>query len=135
MDCPRVGYAEFNAASMHVLKADGYISMADQVNRTVTYRLILTNIVVQEDKVVQMYETMMTRHSTMLVGPTGGGKTVVLNALIKAQCHMGLPTRCQTLNPKVSNISGAQTLSIIFPRRPAPSLNYMVVWIRPAVTG
>lgn len=66
----------------------------------------------QEDKVVQMYETMMTRHSTMLVGPTGGGKTVVMNALIKAQCHLGLPTKCTTLNPKVSCLSFIICLSV-----------------------
>lgn len=58
--------------------------------------------VFQMDKVVQLYETMMTRHSSMIVGPTGGGKTVVLNTLIKAQTSMGLPTKCTTLNPKVS---------------------------------
>lgn len=37
----------------------------------------------------------------MLVGPTGGGKTVVLNTLVKAQTTMAMPTKCVTLNPKV----------------------------------
>ncbi|KAH8417458.1 hypothetical protein KR222_000260 [Zaprionus bogoriensis] len=87
IDCPRIGYPDFNAATRHVLVNDGYILLADQ-----------------EDKVVQMYETMMTRHSTMLVGPTGGGKTVVINALVKAQTHMGLPTKCIVLNPKACSV-------------------------------
>ncbi|KAH8250122.1 hypothetical protein KR026_005577 [Drosophila bipectinata] len=87
IDCPRIGYPDFNAATRHVLVNDGYILLPDQ-----------------EDKVVQMYETMMTRHSTMLVGPTGGGKTVVINALVKAQTHMGLPTKCLVLNPKACSV-------------------------------
>jgi dynein heavy chain len=44
---------------------------------------------------------MMTRHSTMVVGPTGGGKTVVINTLIGAQTSLGLPTTVHILNPKV----------------------------------
>ncbi|KAL7729890.1 hypothetical protein ACLKA6_014739 [Drosophila palustris] len=87
IDCPRIGYPDFNAAVRHVLVNDGYILLPDQ-----------------EDKVVQMYETMMTRHSTMLVGPTGGGKSVVINALIKAQTHMSLPTKCTVLNPKACSV-------------------------------
>ncbi|XP_017478046.1 PREDICTED: dynein heavy chain 10, axonemal [Rhagoletis zephyria] len=87
IDCPRIGYPDFNAAVRHTLVSDGYVLLADQ-----------------EDKVVQMYETMMTRHSTMIVGPTGGGKTVVINTLIKAQCHMGLPTKCTVLNPKACSV-------------------------------
>ena len=39
----------------------------------------------QADKVVQLYETMLTRHTVMVVGPTGGGKSVVINALAQAQ--------------------------------------------------
>jgi len=53
------------------------------------------------DKVTQLYETMMTRHSTMIIGPTGGGKTVVINTLVNAQTALGLPTSVHTLNPKV----------------------------------
>lgn len=34
---------------------------------------------------VQLYETMMTRHTTMVVGPTGGGKSVVINTLCQSQ--------------------------------------------------
>lgn len=48
----------------------------------------------QVDKVVQMYETMMTRHTTMVVGPTGGGKSVVINTLCQAQTRSLLP-KCQ----------------------------------------
>lgn len=40
----------------------------------------------------------------MIVGPTGGGKSVVINTLVKAQTAMGLATKCITLNPKVSAI-------------------------------
>ena len=42
-------------------------------------------VCLQVDKVVQMYETMLTRHTTMIVGPTGGGKSVVINTLCQSQ--------------------------------------------------
>ena len=44
----------------------------------------------------------MTRHCTMIVGPTGGGKTVIIHTIVKAQGVMGLPTKLTVLNPKVS---------------------------------
>ncbi|KAJ6635868.1 Dynein axonemal heavy chain 10 [Pseudolycoriella hygida] len=87
IDCPTVGNPDFTAAAKHVLDQQGYVAMADQ-----------------EDKVLQLYETMMTRHCTMLVGPTGGGKSVVLTSLINAQCHLGLPTKCVYLNPKACSV-------------------------------
>jgi len=59
---------------------------------------------VQVDKVVQLYETMMTRHTTMIVGPTGGGKSVVLNTLAAAQTKMGIPTKLYTINPKERSV-------------------------------
>ncbi|XP_030756931.1 dynein heavy chain 10, axonemal [Sitophilus oryzae] len=87
MDCPRVGYPDFNAAVEEALEKNRYIVLPYQV-----------------DKVVQLYETMMTRHSTMVVGPTGGGKTVVINALARAQTILGLPTKIYTLNPKACSV-------------------------------
>jgi len=59
---------------------------------------------VQVDKVVQLYETMMTRHTTMIVGPTGGGKSVVLNTLAAAQTKLGLATKLYTINPKERSV-------------------------------
>ena len=59
----------------------------------------------QVDKVVQLYETMLTRHTTMVVGNTGGGKSVVINTLAEAQTMLNLPTKLYTLNAKVHHFS------------------------------
>uniref|UniRef100_A0A8C9QGL1 Dynein axonemal heavy chain 10 n=1 Tax=Spermophilus dauricus TaxID=99837 RepID=A0A8C9QGL1_SPEDA len=83
LDCPRVRYPDFNDAVEQVLSESGYEPV---------------------DKVVQMYETMLTRHTTMIVGPTGGGKSVVINALCQAQTKLGLVTKLYILNPKAMSV-------------------------------
>ncbi|XP_076453104.1 dynein axonemal heavy chain 10-like [Babylonia areolata] len=83
LDCPRVRYPNFNDAVEEVLQDGGYVLLPQQV-----------------DKVVQMYETMLTRHTTMIVGPTGGGKSVVINTLCQAQTKLGIHTKQFTINPK-----------------------------------
>jgi len=85
LDCPRVRHPEFSETVEKVLSDEGFTVVPDQV-----------------DKVIQLYETMMTRHSTMVIGPTCGGKTVVINALCKTQTKMGLSTKLFIINPKVS---------------------------------
>ncbi|NXE97067.1 DYH10 protein, partial [Menura novaehollandiae] len=87
LDCPRVRYPDFNDAVEQVLEERGYVVLPVQV-----------------DKVVQMYETMLTRHTTMVVGPTGGGKSVVINTLCQAQNKLGLLTKLYILNPKAMSV-------------------------------
>ncbi|XP_039416979.1 dynein heavy chain 10, axonemal isoform X2 [Corvus cornix cornix] len=87
LDCPRVRYPNFNDAVEQALEERGYVALPVQV-----------------DKVVQMYETMLTRHTTMVVGPTGGGKTVVINTLCQAQNKLGLLTKLYVLNPKAMSV-------------------------------
>jgi len=87
LDCPRVRYPNFNDAVEVCLTDKKYILKENQC-----------------DKVVQMYETMMTRHCTMIVGPTGGGKSVVINALCQAQTRLGLPTKMSIMNPKALSV-------------------------------
>eukprot|EP00965_Chrysotila_dentata_P111998 3703750-Pleurochrysis_carterae.AAC.2 len=48
---------------------------------------------------------MMTRHTTMIVGPTGGGKTVCLTTMARAQTSLNLPTKMHIINPKAIPIS------------------------------
>ncbi|CAG5923192.1 unnamed protein product [Menidia menidia] len=87
LDCPRVHYPDFNGAVEQSLEENKYIILPIQV-----------------DKVVQMYETMMTRHTIMIVGPTGGGKSVVINTLCQAQTKLGLHTKLYPLNPKAMSV-------------------------------
>lgn len=55
----------------------------------------------QVDKVIQLYETMETRHSTMIVGPTGGGKTVIIDTLATAhKVAFDEPVKLYPINPK-----------------------------------
>lgn len=51
-------------------------------------------------QVVQLYETMLTRHTTMVVGPTQGGKTVIITTLQNAQTDLKLPTKIFVVNAK-----------------------------------
>ncbi|XP_069668946.1 dynein axonemal heavy chain 6 isoform X3 [Periplaneta americana] len=60
-------------------------------------------------KVIQLHETMIVRHGVMLVGPTGGGKTTVLQVLKnsltklyynKVQHQYYKPVKTYVLNPK-----------------------------------
>jgi dynein heavy chain, axonemal len=88
LDCPRVGYPEFSAALISVFEKD-----------------LMQVIPWQVDKVLQLYETMLTRHTTMVVGPTGGGKSVVLQTLCQAQTKLGRPTKLSVINPKAIPVS------------------------------
>ena len=88
MSCPRVQYPNFVEAVEQSLNENKYTILPHQV-----------------DKVIQLYETMMTRHSTMVVGPTCGGKSLVISSLSQAQTKLGVPTKLYTLNPKERSVT------------------------------
>jgi len=89
LDCPRVGHAALKQAIEEHFEETQCKSKYEDI-----YNL-------QVDKVMQLYETMLTRHSTMIVGPTGGGKSVCLDCLASAQKKaFNLPTFLLPLNPK-----------------------------------
>ena len=97
LDCPRVAFEALKKQIEDTLSA-GHYRPADDV----TFQL-------QVDKVIQMYETMLTRHTCMIVGPTGGGKTVVLETLQTAQgASFNEVIKMLILNPK------AQTLAELY---------------------
>lgn len=48
-------------------------------------------------------QVLLMRHAAMLIGQTGGGKSVILNTLARAQTRMGRRTMLHVLDPKASH--------------------------------
>jgi dynein heavy chain len=94
LDCPRVGYADLNSAIQEYLDKGDYHPSDEKVYNE------------QIDKIIQMYETMVVRHTTMIVGPTGGGKSVVLDTLQYAMLPaFNKKITTNYLNPKAQKTS------------------------------
>jgi dynein heavy chain len=94
LDCPRVLQKALKHAVIEELEKDGM-----HHNDEALFAL-------QVDKVVQLYEVLLTRHTVMLVGNTGGGKSVALHTLAKAQTKaFRVNTKLYTLNPKALHVS------------------------------
>eukprot|EP00742_Colponemidia_sp_Colp-10_P004363 GILJ01004656.1.p1 GENE.GILJ01004656.1~~GILJ01004656.1.p1 ORF type:complete len:2862 (-),score=582.32 GILJ01004656.1:82-7611(-) len=94
LDVPRVVHKKLKEAVFADLEEKGYAHKYTDL------------LELQVDKVIQLYETMLTRHTTMVVGPTGGGKSVVLETLKNAQLKaFGVTTKLYILNPKAQSVA------------------------------
>ena len=94
LDCPRVAYPTLKGATEKYLE-DRLMRHEDEG----VFQL-------QVDKVIQLYETMLVRHTTMVVGPTGGGKSVVLETLKAAsKPAFDISVRMLVLNPKAVTVN------------------------------
>ena len=94
LDCPRVLLRSLKQAVVDDLQAQGYRHADEQL------------FALQVDKVIQLHETLATRHTVMIVGPTLGGKSVVLQTLARAyQSAFKQTTKLFTMNPKALSVS------------------------------
>ena len=53
------------------------------------------------NKCIQLYETYLVRHGIMLVGPSGSGKSAIMECLAGALTELGTKTVLWRMNPKV----------------------------------
>ena len=88
LDCPRVAFEALSDAIGMYLDTNGYHEDDDV-------------FAFQVDKALQIYETQTVRHTTQVVGPTGGGKTLVVDALAWARGPaQGVTVKQSVINPK-----------------------------------
>ncbi|OMJ92498.1 hypothetical protein SteCoe_4738 [Stentor coeruleus] len=69
LDCPRVVSEELKNEVIKYMSDNGFACSDEE------------KFFKQIDKVMQLHETMQTRHTTMVVGPTGGGKSTIIYGL------------------------------------------------------
>jgi dynein heavy chain len=85
----RVGYESMKEKIVDILEKDFFKHDDEKVFND------------QVNKVIQLYETMLTRHTTMVVGPTGAGKSVIIKTLADGlHAETGAPTKIKTINAK-----------------------------------
>mmetsp|Transcript_44358 Transcript_44358/g.32395 ORF Transcript_44358/g.32395 Transcript_44358/m.32395 type:complete len:257 (+) Transcript_44358:1518-2288(+) len=102
LQAERVGYEELKEKIIEELEGKKYKHPDDEV------------FYEQVNKVLQLYETMGTRHTTMVVGPTGSGKSVVINTLAGAlKEYTDIPTKIDVINPKM--VTTAELYGVLDP--------------------
>ena len=94
LDCPRVAYPNLkNACETEFEKLD---------MRHDDDALFQTQV----DAVIQLYEIILTRHTTMIVGPTGGGKSACINMLQRASLPaFDRTVKTSVINPKAQTVN------------------------------
>ncbi|TGZ71294.1 hypothetical protein CRM22_002727 [Opisthorchis felineus] len=88
---------EFEAAQM--------IPELVEATHAVLEHLQYTIVEEQVVKIVQLHETLHYRHSVMVVGPTCGGKSVVLEVYVRALKQLGINSKMYTINPKDRSVN------------------------------
>ena len=92
--CSRTSFEDFKKAISYDLEKNGFECSDHNINDG------------QIDKILQIYETQIVRHTTMIVGPTGGGKSVALQTLCNAHFNFdGTSIKSFIINPKAQNLN------------------------------
>ncbi|KAM4041697.1 dynein axonemal heavy chain 8 [Anomaloglossus baeobatrachus] len=81
------------------LDSNSYIDLQDAVSKQVEISGLI-NHPPWNHKLIQLYEASEVRHGLMTLGPSGSGKSSLIDVLMKALTDCGLPHRELRMNPK-----------------------------------